>query len=145
MCILSCLSTAKESTLHLVLRLRGGVIEPSLAEPRLMRSTVFRQRSSPTQKVETSATVWEGRMNHKRKVNYCSFILFYFVLYIWMCQGACPKVQLREDDLPQVLCSPPCSLDQASQYLLQCVCALHFVCSHFPLKFPMQMTSTSCC
>ena len=39
MCSLLCLSTAKESTLHLVLRLRGGVIEPSLAEPRLMRST----------------------------------------------------------------------------------------------------------
>lgn len=39
MCSLLCFSTAKESTLHLVLRLRGGVIEPSLAEPRLMRST----------------------------------------------------------------------------------------------------------
>lgn len=38
MCSLLCLS-AKESTLHLVLRLRGGVIEPSLAEPRLMKST----------------------------------------------------------------------------------------------------------
>eukprot|EP00435_Cladocopium_sp_Y103_P034066 s1741_g8.t1 len=30
-------------------------------------------------------------------------------------RGACPKVQLREDDLPQVLCSPPCSCRELPQ------------------------------
>ena len=97
--ILSCLSTAKESTLHLVLRLRGGVIEPSLAEPRLLRSTVFRQRSSPTQKVETSATVWEGRMNHKRKVNNC--LLFCLILFYIF---GCAKVLARKFNCEKMIC-----------------------------------------
>lgn len=74
-------------------------------------------------------------MNHKRNVNYWSNSSGGF---IWICQGACPKVQLREDDLPQVLCSPPCSLDQESQtpFVAQCVCDVYLVCSHFPLKLP---------
>ena len=88
-------------------------------------------------------TVWEGRMNHKRNVNYWSN---YSGGFIWICQGACPKVQLREDDLPQVLCSPPCSLDQESQTPFVAVCLRCLPCLQpFSIETSAQTTSTSCC
>lgn len=85
-------------------------------------------------------TVWEGRMNHKRNVNYWSN---YSGGFIWICQGACPKVQLREDDLPQVLCSPPCSLDQESPTPFVAVCLRCLPCSQpFSTETSAQTTST---
>ena len=82
-------------------------------------------------------------MNHKRNVNYWSN---YSGGFIWICQGACPKVQLREDDLPQVLCSPPCSLDQESQTPFVAVCLRCLPCLQpFSTETSAQTTSTECC
>merc|ERR1712093_782941 len=117
----------KESTLHLVLRLRGGIIEPSLrilastyncdkmicrkcyarpAAPHLCRQAA-RGRPHPLglqhpEGVDPPPCPPPPRWHHRA-----------------VAPHPCVDVQLRQDDLPQVLRAPPAARDQLPQALVR--------------------------